>query len=239
MLSLFAAATLALSVGCASSDAAPPTEPEVADKQAAPSKKGEDDNGDTGAAKKGEDEAAAPAFEAEFDPAAPKPAEPEKPGAEPKPAPVCVDNDDAGGTENLAKKLPDTDDCNGDMLSLKGTLKSAVDVDMYKLAATDKGRNGFGWCNLDTVFQNETANAEMCVFMKCKDTTKDAVSGCAKGTEKTNDLGMKGCCVSGAGQALPTWDCDGGIDNDSADIFIRMRQLNGDRCLPYTAKYRF
>lgn len=178
-----------------------------------------------------------PAFEPTFDPTAGNngPTDPTK-----DPTPTggdqnqCVDTDDARGSENVAKKLPDTDDCDNDYKTVNGTVKGAVDVDFYTLGASDK----FG-CSVDADFQADTAGTELCVFMRCKNSTKDAVTGCEAGSETTSEIGMKGCCAAAPGRALPKWDCSGFTDNDSADIFMRVRQINGDKCLPYKVKYRF
>jgi hypothetical protein len=154
----------------------------------------------------------------------------------------CIDTNDPGGAENVATKLPDTDDCDDDYKSFSGVMKGAVDVDFYKLLAVDKGpslTNPFQFCAKDTDFKAETAGTELCVFARCKTSTVDAVKGCEKGTETTSEIGMKGCCAAAPGQAVPEWDCSGGFDDDSADFFMRVRQLNGDKCLPYTVKYRF
>lgn len=154
----------------------------------------------------------------------------------------CIDKDDPGSAENLAKKLPDTDDCDNDYKEVSGVANGGVDVDMYSLQATDKGistSHPLG-CSLDTDFQAETAGTEMCVFARCRNATDNAVTGCAEGTETTNAIGMKGCCAAAPGRAVPKWDCSGITDNDSADFFISVKQANnGEKCLPYKFKYRF
>jgi hypothetical protein len=55
----------------------------------------------------------------------------------------------------------------------------------------------------------------------------------------TSETGMKGCCAAAPGHAVPQWDCSGLLDDDSADFFLRVKQVDGDRCLPYTVKYRY
>ncbi|MBX3258397.1 MAG: hypothetical protein KIS78_00910 [Labilithrix sp.] len=172
-----------------------------------------------------------PPFEPEFDP--PAPDEDEDPT--PPDGDQCIDNDDPGASENVAKVLPDTDDCDNSYKTVKGVAKGAVDVDFYKLSATDK----FG-CSLDTDFEGKTAGTELCVYARCKNATSNAVTGCAQGVfMPPNDIGMRGCCAAAPGRAVPQWDCDGFTDNDSADFFIRVRQINGDKCLPYEFSYRY
>jgi hypothetical protein len=154
----------------------------------------------------------------------------------------CVDTDDPGSAENLAKKLPDTDDCDNNLKAVSGVANGGVDVDFYALQATDKGISFEhpGGCSLDTDFESETAGTEICVFARCRNATENAVTGCAEGTETTNAIGMKGCCAAGPGKAVPQWDCSGITDNDSADFFISVKQINhGEQCLPYKFKYRF
>lgn len=153
----------------------------------------------------------------------------------------CIDNGDPGGSENVATKLPETTDCDNDYKTITGVMKGAVDVDFYSLSAKDEGvstSHPFG-CSLDTDFEGETAGTELCVFLRCKNSTMNPVTGCAQGTLSTSDIGMKGCCAAAPGKAVPEWDCSGITDNDSADIFIRVRQIGGDKCLPYKVKYRF
>lgn len=155
---------------------------------------------------------------------------------------ACIDKDDPGSSENVAKKLPETDDCDNDYKEVSGVANGGVDVDMYSLQATDKGislSHPTG-CALDTDFQAETAGTQMCVFARCRNNTENAVTGCEEGTETTNGIGMKGCCAAAPGRAVPTWDCSGITDNDSADFFITVKQINnGEKCLPYKFKYRF
>jgi hypothetical protein len=167
-----------------------------------------------------------PKFDATIDPP-----ETGGPGDDEDPTPPgggdqCIDNGDPGGSENVATALPDTTDCDNDYKTITGVMKGAVDVDFYKLSATDEGislSHPTG-CKLDTDFEGETAGTELCVFLRCKNSTVNSVTG---------------CCAAAPGKAVPKWDCSGITDNDSADIFIRVRQINGDKCLPYKVRYRF
>jgi hypothetical protein len=148
---------------------------------------------------------------------------------------TCVDNDDPGSAENVAKQLPAMDDCDNNFKTVKGVLNGAVDVDFYKVSGTDKAG-----CNLDTEFSSNTSGAEICVYARCKNATANAVTGCAQGVEDTSVIGMKGCCAAAPGKATPEWDCDGITDNDSADFMIRIKPApNTDKCLPYQFSYRF
>lgn len=151
-----------------------------------------------------------------------------------KDAGACSDPDDPGGTENVAKVLAPTDDCDNDYKTVDGVLISEADVDMYALSATDKT-----FCSLDTDFEAKTQGMQLCVFLRCKNSTVDAVTGCAQGAEATNELGRKGCCTSGPGHAIPSWDCSGFSDDDSADISIEVKADSALSCRPYTFTYRF
>ena len=146
----------------------------------------------------------------------------------------CLDPDDPGSAENVAKVLPDTDDCDNNFKSVTGVAKGMVDVDFFKLSGTDKN-----FCSLDTDFEAVTAGMELCVFARCTNSTAEAVTGCSAGVAATSDIGMKGCCVAGPGHAVPEWDCSGIGDDDSADFYIRVKQVNADKCLAYKFNYRY
>ncbi|MBX3231323.1 MAG: hypothetical protein KIT84_10295 [Labilithrix sp.] len=208
-------------------------------------------NDATGAGEKKSEEARKPGSRPDFDPqfeqGTPDDEEADDPSKDPTPpggADQCIDTDDPGSSPNLAKKLPDTDDCNQDILSVSGVMNGGVDVDWYSLSATDRGisfDHPVG-CKLDTTFETKTAGTELCVFARCKNSTDNAVSGCAAGTPTTAENGLKGCCgaAPGNGKAIPQWDCAGFTDNDSADFFLRVRQTNnGEKCLPYKIEYRY
>ena len=183
--------------------------------------------------KKSSDTEDAPEFDADFDSAedagSSNNGDPTPPDGD-----QCIDNDDPGSAENVAQVLPSTDDCDNGYKTISGVVKGEVDVDFYKLSASDE----FG-CSLDTDFEAQTAGTELCVYARCKNSTVDAVTGCDQGVMSTSEIGMKGCCAAAPGRALPQWDCSGLTDDDSADFFIRVRQLNGDKCLPYKVRYRY
>jgi hypothetical protein len=146
----------------------------------------------------------------------------------------CLDPNDPGGSENVAKQLPETDDCDNAFKTVNGVANGSVDVDVYKLSGTDKT-----FCNVDADFNSSTAGLELCVYARCKNSTANAVTGCSAGTAKTNSNGLKGCCATTPGKAIPTWDCSGITDDDSADFVISVKQVNGEKCLPYKLQYHF
>jgi hypothetical protein len=172
-----------------------------------------------------------PKFEAKFDPDA-SPAKEAPP--EQTPSAPCVDKDDPGSLENTAKGLSDTDDCDENFKTISGVMNGPVDVDFYKLTGKDKL-----FCSLDSDFESQTPGIELCVFARCRDASKDAVKGCSSGKLSKNELGMYGCCASNAAHALPDWDCKGSTDDDSADFYMRVKQLGAEKCLPYKLRYRF
>jgi hypothetical protein len=233
-LSLAFVALVVLVVGCAAGDedgtGGSTSDPARTDPTPSPSE-----------AKAADTKAPPPPFQADFGSAPPHDPGPTKPSA---PASgTCADSDDAGGAETLAKALPDTDDCNDDLLTLSGTVNGAVDVDFYKLSAKDKGislQHPFG-CRLDTDFSIDAAGTQLCVYVRCKNSAVDAVTGCAAGTPNTSSIGMKGCCAEAPGKAVPTWDCGGFPEDESSDFFIEVQASahDGQQCLPYSVSYRF
>ncbi len=182
----------------------------------------------------------APEFEASFE--EPDGGDPTKDPTPPGGGDQCIDPNDPGGAENLAKKLPDTDDCDNDYKTVEGVAAGGVDVDYYSLSATDEGPSLShpAGCKLDTDFEDATSGTEICVFARCKNSTADAVTGCETGSQKTSAIGLKGCCAAAPGHAVPKWDCSGFTDDDSADFFISIKQNNNsNKCLPYKFKYRY
>jgi hypothetical protein len=177
---------------------------------------------------------APPEFQPKFESPTPGGTDPTK---DPAPGGIndCVDNADPGATEATALKLPDTDDCDDEMKTIAGRLKSTADVDMYRVKTADK------WCVRATTFELETANAELCVFMRCNNGNQEGFAGCESGTEATSETGLKGCCQAGPGRAVPKMSCSSiwaGYD-DSAEFTIRVRQPQTNACLPYRVKYRY
>lgn len=188
------------------------------------------------AASQGDDEQR-PAFDASIDGesdtdgGAPDPSDPDPnpPGG----GDECIDNGDPGGAENVAKALANQTDCDNSVKTVKGVLNGPVDVDYYRLTITDKA-----FCSIDTDFESTTSGMELCVFAKCTNGTTTHMKSCKAGVQKTSDIGMLGCCATTPGKAIPDWDCGGITDNDSADMFVRVKQT-ANQCLPYTITYRF
>ena len=164
-----------------------------------------------------------------FDPQFP---DDKKPPA-PPPADECIDKDDSGSSETLAKQLPATDDCDNDEKIVSGTMNGAVDVDFYKFNVTDR----FG-CLFQPHFEAKTAATEVCVFVSCGSGAA-TINGCEGGVAATSEIGLKGCCASGPANVTPDWDCPGFTDDDSAQLFVRVKQPTGKACLPYSWSYHF
>jgi len=181
--------------------------------------------------KKSSDTEPPPEFDADFDD---EDEEPNNGDPTPPDGDQCIDKDDPGSAENVAKVLPPTDDCDNTYKTVSGVANGEVDVDFYKLSVADKTG-----CLVQADFEGQTAGTELCVYARCKNSTIDAVKGCDQGVFSTSDIGMTGCCAAAPGRAVPKWDCSGFTDNDSADFVFKVRQINGNKCLPYSFRYRF
>lgn len=176
-----------------------------------------------------------PGFDASIDEEDPEPEPWDGEDPTPPDGDQCLDPDDAGSSENTAKALPATDDCDNNYKVVEGIANGAVDVDFYSLSMKDKTG-----CVIQQDFEARPAGVEMCVYVRCQNSKPDAFKGCKEGVADTNGIGMKGCCAAAPGRAVPDWSCAKGLGmDDSADFFIRMRQINGDQCLPYEFRYRF
>lgn len=150
-----------------------------------------------------------------------------------KPAQTCDDKDDSIGSETGAKQLPATSDCDNDEKVVSGVMNGAVDVDFFKFSVADK----FG-CSFDPHFEAKTAGTEVCVFVSCGSGAA-TITKCDGGVQATSDIGTKGCCAAAPANVTPEWDCPGFTDNDSATVFVRVRQPAGNACLPYSWSYHF
>jgi hypothetical protein len=189
---------------------------------------GEPSSGEGTASGSGSESPSRPAFEAGFED------DDEDDGGVPADeVETCLDPDDPGSSENVAKTLPDTDDCDNAMKLVKGVANGPVDVDFYRLSGFDKRG-----CKIDAMFESATAGIELCVALRCKK-GETKFDSCAHGSLATVG-GEKACCVMAPGKALPKWSCGGATQfDDSADMTIRVRQPNGSACLPYSFRYRF
>lgn len=143
---------------------------------------------------------------------------------------TCIDKDDPGGAENVAKALPDTSDAQNTPITVKGIMNGPVDIDFYRLKVADTAGH-----LLQPDLQTPTSGIEMCVFVKCPSGASN-VTCSAPAVKKTSDIGTVGCCAAGPSSASPSWNCPG--LNDSAELFIRITQT-GDKCLPYSFSYAF
>lgn len=172
-----------------------------------------------------------PSFDPQFDD------DPDGGGTTPPPVGDCTDPNDQGGSEIVAFNLPETSDCDNDFKEAKGISKNKVDVDYFHLVGNDDGPFPVP-CSIDADFElTSGAGLELCVYARCKDSTTNAVTGCAFGTPGKSDEGIDGCCDSV--RAVPQWDCEELFGDDSAEFFIRVRQTSTNECKPYTIKYRF
>ena len=169
-----------------------------------------------------------PAFEAGFADAG---SDSSTTNPEPDGGDVCIDKDDPGSSESAAKALPNQDDGDNSVKTVKGVLNGQVDVDFFKFRLTD----AFG-SSIDTDFEMQSSGVEMCVFVKCA--AGATTVSCPQGVKKKSDIGVDGCCATGPSKAYPDWDCPGFTDNDTADFFIRIKQTQ-DKCTPYQWTYRF
>lgn len=143
---------------------------------------------------------------------------------------TCVDKNDVGGNEALAKALPDTNDGVDTPSTVQSVLNGAVDVDYYKLKMSDVSS---GVTNAD--IQNKTAGVELCAFVKCASGTT-TINGCTGGVVTSGPIGMKGCCTTGISTASPDWNCPG--INDSVEIYFRVKQTAAT-CKNYSFSYVF
>jgi hypothetical protein len=165
-----------------------------------------------------------PDFDASF-PGDPPPATPPPSGDE------CIDKDDVGSSENVAKKLATIDDHDSSGGHITGVMNGPVDVDFYKFEGDDT------WTGtVDPTVSSGTTGLEVCMFVACMNGPVD-FKGCSGGTMKNSDIGNPGCCVATPGTTTLDYNCVG-TTSESANVFIRVKQV-ADKCLPYSLDYHF
>jgi phospholipase C len=158
------------------------------------------------------------------------------------------------GSQLLAAPLPDIDDCDfGFDEVVEGVLAGKGDVDFFLFKGEDKLL-----CAVNPKVEVVTPDTEVCIFVACfsgsttfldKDGDGDVCNG---GTQKTIDSGTtKGCCVNEVNdEARVEYDCTSLItDDDSADVYIRVRAKNppanateaasAGQCMAYEVQYHF
>ena len=147
------------------------------------------------------------------------------------PVDTCYDPKDVGGTEGLAKGLPDRTDCDGSQKA-EGISNGAVDVDVFKFHGQDKF-SVTGSCTTHAKADVQAKALEVCMFVQCDNKDVD-FQGCKSGNEKTFGA-MKGCCAATPATVEIDYTCNGSA-NDSATFYLRVSGSK-DLCVPYTINY--
>jgi hypothetical protein len=142
---------------------------------------------------------------------------------------TCADPTDLGGLESPRALPAITDSDANPPHSVQGILSSATDKDSYSFFGEDKVGALVG-----LTAKIDIPNAELCIFMKCKNGTPTNVSACSKGTKATDPVAGPGCC--GTTEVTPDYDCGGTFDNDSAEIEIHVK-ATAPMCQAYRVDY--
>ena len=145
------------------------------------------------------------------------------------PPPVCPDPSDAPNSESAVGSSFNTNDGIDAPTTIMGVISSSSDVDWYRGHVADTS-----FSLLQPNIQNKTSGTELCVFPKCAGTTTVT---CNAGYAAKSENGESGCCASGVGNIVPTWNCSGTTD-DSANLSFRVKST-GNACLQYAFSYVF
>lgn len=154
-------------------------------------------------------------------------------GPETTTGPTCInDNTEPNEIEGDAVNLGDQV-CKAGAKTFQGVLDGESDIDWYSFYGKDNNCEGY---MTTKIVVNADDSLEVCMFADCHGTHKTSFN-CPDGTSSANSPdGRKGCC--GPGSMQYTLNCEGTFD-DSADIFIRLRNAPADACLEYSVQYSY
>lgn len=153
-------------------------------------------------------------------------------------APGCVDDDDAPGSEQNARKVGDQD-CNDDPKEFAGVLDGAGDADWYTWNGDWTGNCGILADHPNVLHELDAGGGvRLCVFVECAGNTT-ADFECGNGSQSNmSPGGLQGCCDD---QGLEfDLDCVGGLGaEDDAQVFVRVDMADADACVDYTITYSY
>lgn len=149
-----------------------------------------------------------------------------------KPPLVCKgEMSEPNESEVFATPLGTIDDCDGSGSTVSGVSSGTNDVDWLRFQGTDT----FG-CSVNPTVKLSTSGLRLCAFALCDNGTTD-LQDCGIGTNTTSPAGMHGCCTSSTQSMDLQINCS--TTKDSADIFIRVDQPNGNACVAYDVAYHY
>lgn len=123
-------------------------------------------------------------------------------------------------------------DCDSSGGTLTSVSSGTGDVDWSYYSGSDTTG-----CVVDPTVQIDAPDLEVCMFIVCA-TGTTTISSCGSGSPATSPAGSPGCCITGASSMTASITCSA-LTSDSADVYMRVRQLSSNVCVPYDLAYHF
>lgn len=142
------------------------------------------------------------------------------------------DANEPDDSQVLATPLGMIDDCDSSGGTLTSVSSGTGDVDWSYYAGSDTTG-----CVVDPTVQIDAPDLEVCMFFVCASGTT-TVSDCGGGAPATSPAGTPGCCIVGTASMTGNITCSN-LTSDSADVYMRVRQLSSNVCIPYDLAYHF
>lgn len=142
------------------------------------------------------------------------------------------DANEPDDSQVLATPLGMIDDCDSSGSTLTSVSSGTGDVDWSYYAGSDTTG-----CEVDPTVQIDAPDLEVCMFFVCASGTT-TVSNCGSGSMATSPAGTPGCCLVGTASMTANITCSD-LTSDSADVYMRVRQLSSNVCIPYDLAYHF
>lgn len=141
---------------------------------------------------------------------------------------MCPDPTDLGGLDSPRILPAITDNDATPPHSVEGLLSSAKDVDAYTFFAEDTTGHLVG-----LTAKINVADAEICIYVKCKNGQPTDVSACTKGTKSMDTIAGQGCC--GPSEVAPTYNCPNSTD-ESVNVELQVKAI-APICTAYKVEY--
>ena len=136
-------------------------------------------------------------------------------------------------TQVTATQLPAIDDCDSSGSSLTGVASGMGDTDWMHFYGTDSVL-----CLVDPTVQIDAPGLRVCLFVICPEGVT-TIESCGIGTPDTSPAETPGCCTDTTSSMTVQISCGTTGTDDSADVYIRVDQPNGNQCVPYDVSYHF
>ncbi len=142
------------------------------------------------------------------------------------------DMNEPDDSQVLATPIGMITDCDSSGGTLTSVSSGTGDVDWSYYSGSDTTG-----CAVDPTVQIDAPDLEVCMFFVGASGTT-TVSDCGGGSPATSPAGSPGCCIVSTSSMTASITCSN-LTSDSADVYMRVRQLSSNVCIGYDLAYHF